>query len=65
MIKVSGENLPDNPDFVVFDMTGRIIRNGVLEADKSIQVGALSPGTYMLQLMYEGTVIRNARFIKQ
>jgi Zn-dependent metalloprotease len=65
VINVSGEHLPDNADFIVFDLTGRTIRKGALDADNAIQIGALSAGTYMLQLIHNKVVIMNARFIKQ
>lgn len=65
MINLFGENLPVKADYFVFDMTGRIMLNGVLDSDRSIRVGTLSDGTYLLQLKDKDGAVMNARFIKQ
>ena len=65
ILTISGENLPENADYNIFDMTGRIMRHGTVHADHTIQVGGLGAGTYLLQLVVKEGAVMNARFVKQ
>ncbi len=65
VLKVFGEHLADNAAYSVFDMTGRKMLSGILNSEATIHVGSIGAGSYLLQIMENDGIIRNARFVKQ
>lgn len=56
-------NLNGAVDYTVLDLTGRVVRTGNLEASQTLDVSALTPGAYLLQLR-NGSASAVSRFVR-
>ena len=65
IVTVSAENFTEGADYVIWDMTGRLVREGYLPADGQLNISSLQPGSYILQAGMEGEKLFNARIVKQ
>lgn len=55
---------PGNP-YSIYDLTGRTILQGEVNADRSVPTSTLLPGSYLIQVVTGNGSLHNARFVKQ
>ncbi|MGX7667603.1 T9SS type A sorting domain-containing protein [Flavobacterium pedocola] len=63
-IKVTTANTASNFSFKIFDVTGKIVLNGLSKFDSPITIERLANGMYLLQMETENGVRTTAKFIK-
>ena len=63
-IWLSGAIEPGNP-YSIYDLTGRTILQGEVNADRSVPTSTLLPGSYLIQVVTGNGSLHNARFVKQ
>ncbi|MBK6266512.1 fibronectin type III domain-containing protein [Marivirga sp. S37H4] len=59
--------LTEKVEFNIIDLTGRPVYKGYIEmgtSDRSIEIGQLSSGTYMIQLIYKEQALMNRLVVK-
>lgn len=64
-ITLKGEQVLGGTDFKVNDLTGRVVLNGTLTPDGSLDISSLTTGVYVLRCTSQDGTIHQARFIKQ
>jgi len=65
IIHMTWGNLSEKADYKICDLSGRIVKYGVIDAGQPLQISTILPGTYFISLRLQDSQYYRSRFVKQ